>query len=136
MNVCTYLTQTHRHTHTHTHTHTSTYRHTDIQTYEGIHECSLTFQNGVVNTNNPQDFQPEARFVRLAWIPLDGSIHAAPEYSYHQMILMWFRGTNPTAPLFVVHKHHPSSFSGLLSTDTSTVSTLMVNSSSPFASYE
>ena len=46
------------------------------------------FQNGAVNTNNPQDFQPEARFVRLACIALDGSIHAAPEYSYHQTSLL------------------------------------------------
>jgi hypothetical protein len=46
------------------------------------------FENGVVNTENPREFQPEARFVRLACIALDGSIHAAPEYSYHQTSLL------------------------------------------------
>jgi hypothetical protein len=46
------------------------------------------FQEGIVNTENPEEFQPEARFVRLACIALDGSIHSAPEYSYHQTSLL------------------------------------------------
>ena len=46
------------------------------------------FDNGLINTETPHEFQQEARFIRVACIAKDGAIHAAPQYSYHQTNLL------------------------------------------------